>query len=307
MVEEIAGIRQLSGIFRFFGTDDNFFNDRETVESTFSAMARAKVNNKPFRKAIWFSTEATEFDVYKNRDLLPLGRDAGLRGLWFGIEDMTAELVQKGQSPEKTGLLFKLLNKLGIAPMPMMMHHDGQPLWTWRGLYGLLNQVRFLRRAGAITCQVTLLTPVPGTKLYESTYRSGVVMGSVGHKPVEDYQFDGNHCVATSDPHPWRRQLNVLLSYASFYNPVNLLRALPKLDSQWGLRVSAQVFGMLGLAKSLYQVRDWLWRLISGPIERVTEVPTPKFRMIVPSHVDLNLVHYGEGARLPALDPSSCS
>jgi hypothetical protein len=307
LAEELAGIASQTGITKFFGTDDNIFNDRRTVEEMFTAMARSKVNNVPFRKAITFATEATEFDVFKNQDLLPLARDAGRRGLWFGIEDMTAELVKKGQSPDKTGTLFKLLNRLGIAPMPMMMHHDGQPLWTWRGLYGLLNQVRFLRRAGAVTCQVTLLTPMVGTKLYESTYESGMVLKQAGHKPIEDYQFDGNHSVATNDAYPWRRQLNLLMSYASFYNPVNLVRALPKLDSMWGLRVSTQLFGMLGLAKSVYQVRHWMGRLLSGPIERFTEAPSPKFPMVVPGHVDLNLAHYGEGIRLPVLGSSGCS
>jgi radical SAM superfamily enzyme YgiQ (UPF0313 family) len=144
MVEEIAGVAQLCGMYRFFGTDDNFFSRRETVEAALAAMARSKAANKPFRKAITFATEATEFDVFKNQELLPLARDAGLRGLWLGIEDLTASLVKKGQTVEKTKALFKLLVKQGIAPMPMMMHHDGQPLWTWRGLYGLLNQVRFL-------------------------------------------------------------------------------------------------------------------------------------------------------------------
>ena len=66
--------------------------------------------------------------MYKNQDLLPLCRDGGLRAIWFGIEDMTAELVKKGQSPEKTARIFRELLAHGIAPMPMMMHHDGQPL-----------------------------------------------------------------------------------------------------------------------------------------------------------------------------------
>jgi len=105
--------------------------------------------------------------------------------------------------------------------------------------------------------------------------------------------------VATNDPRPWRKQLNVLLSYASFYNPVNLLRALPKIDSLWGLRVSAQVFGMMGLAKSVYQVRDWLRRLVSGPIERFAEMPLPKFRMVFPGQGDLGLAPCPEPIGLP--------
>jgi hypothetical protein len=297
----MAGIARYAGIKRFFGTDDNIFNDRKTVEEMFSAMARSKVGDRPFRKAITFATEATEFDVFKNKDLLPLARDAGLRSLWFGIEDLTGGLVKKGQSPEKTKTVFKLLLKQGIAPMPMMMHHDGQPLWTWRGLYGLLNQVRFLWRAGAVTCQVTLLTPSVGSKSYEQDFRDGVVLKSVGGKPVEDYQYDGNHCVATADPHPWRRQLNMLLSYAAFYNPVNLVRALPRFDSMWAERLVLQLYGMVGVAKSVYQVRDWLRRLWHEQIERFSELPPPKFRMVVPEHVSTSLAHYGAAVHLPVL------
>lgn len=301
LVEEMAGIARYTGITTFFGTDDNFFNERETVERILGAMARGRVGGKPFRKAIRFATEATEFDVFKNRDLLPLAREAGMRALWFGIEDLTAALVKKGQNPERTRSIFKLLLKQGIAPMPMMMHHDGQPLWTWRGLYGLVNQVRFLRRAGAITCQVTLLTPSVGSKDYEQAFRDGIVLKSVGGRPIEQYQYDGNHCVATADPRPWRRQLNMLVSYLSFYNPLNLVRALPKIDALWAQRVVYQIYGMVGLAKSVYQMRDWLRRLVSGPIERFMELPRPKFQMVVPETVDTRLVHYGTGIRLPVL------
>ena len=293
MVEEMAGTAGLCGISSFFGTDDNFFCQRETAEGALTAMARGKVGNKPFRKAITFATEATEFDVFKNQDLLPLARDAGLRGLWLGIEDLTAGLIEKGQSPEKTKTVFKLLVKQGIAPMPMMMHHDGQPLWTWRGLYGLLNQVRFLRRAGAATCQVTLLTPWVGSKGYEQPFRDGLVLSKAGGQPIEQYQYDGNHCLATSDAHPWRRQFNMLASYAAFYNPLNLLLALPRFDKVWADRIMFQLLGMVGLARSIYQSRNWLRRLIAGPIERLAELPRPRFPMVAPNGLSPELIHGG--------------
>jgi hypothetical protein len=281
-VEEISGVAELCGISRFFGTDDNFFCRRETAEATFMAMARGTVRNKPFRKAIVFATEATEFDVFKNRDLLPLARDAGLRCLWLGIEDLTGGLVKKGQTVARTKSVFKLLLKQGIAPMPMMMHHDGQPLWTRRGLYGLLNQVRFLWWAGAASCQVTMLTPWVGSRGYEQPFRDGLVLSKAGGQPIEQYQYDGNHCLATSDPRPWRRQVNMLLSYAAFYNPVNFVLALPRFDNVWRDRIVFQLLGMVGLAKSVYQSRGWIARLISGPIEKGVEVPRPRFPMITP-------------------------
>lgn len=285
MVEEIAGISERSGIRSFFGTDDNFFNDRDLLERTLTAMARGEARGKPFRKAIRFATEATEFDVFKHRDLLRLARDAGVRNLWFGIEDLTAELVKKGQSPEKTQAICRLLLQHGIAPMPMMIHHDGQPLFTWRGLYGLVNQILFLRRVGALTCQITMLTPMVGSKSYEQLFREGNVLSRVGGKSIQQYQYDGNHCVATNSPHPWLRQLNIFAGYATFYNPVNLLRALVRLDRLWSQRLQCQLLGMLGIGKSFYAVRDWLYRMMVGPIERFTEAPTPKYPMIGPGEL----------------------
>lgn len=192
IVEELAGFRERTGIKRYFGTDDNFFHHRQTVEDVFTAMSRAQANGKPFRQVIDFSTEATEYDVLKNRDLIPLARDAGLRQIWFGVEDMTAELVKKGQSPEKIEELFRLLTANGIAPNPMLMHHDGQPLWTPGRVYGLLNQAKFLHRAGAASFQATFLTPAPGSRGYEQPYHDGMVFARVGGKPVENHHYDGN-------------------------------------------------------------------------------------------------------------------
>jgi hypothetical protein len=246
-------------------------------------MAGRTVAGRPFRKAIHFATEATQSDVFKQQDLLPLAREAGLRSLWFGIEDLTASLIKKGQSPEKTKTVFCVLRKQGIAPMPMMIHHDGQPLWSPRGLYGLVNQIQFLRKVGALTCQITALMPMVGSKSYEQLFHQGTVLSRVGGKPVEEYQYDANHCVATDSRHPCLRQWNIFAGYMAFYNPVNLLRAVPKFDKLWAQRLSCQVLGMMGVARSLYQVRDWLRRMLTGPIERFSEPPTPKFPMIAPA------------------------
>jgi radical SAM superfamily enzyme YgiQ (UPF0313 family) len=282
--DEMQSMAELTGIPRFFGTDDNFFNDRATVEETFSCLARGKVHSRSFRDALFFGTEATEYDVYKNQDLLSLCRDGGLRAIWFGIEDMTAELVKKGQSPEKTKHLFEVLNRNGICPMAMMMHHDGQPLVSRGNLYGLLNQVGFLRRAGSVSLQVTILTPSVGSKGYEDPYQQGLVIEQAGDRRVEDYQYDGNHCIATDDPRPWHKQLNIYLAYARFYNPLSLLRALADWkDPVWGFRVMYQGYGMIGVLRSFKQGWRWLWNLYKGPIRKLDDVPTRKLPMRFPT------------------------
>jgi radical SAM superfamily enzyme YgiQ (UPF0313 family) len=281
--QDMQDLAEQTGIPAFFGTDDNFFNSRETVEEVFTSLARGKVHGKPFRDSVFFGTEATEFDVFKNQDLLPLCREGGLRAIWFGIEDMTAELVKKGQSPEKTRILFEILNRIGICPMPMMMHHDGQPLTSRGNLYGLLNQVNYLRRAGSVSVQVTILTPSVGSKSYEELYDSGLVMEQAGSEKVEDYHLDGNHCVATRDPHPWRKQFNMYLAYASFYNPLNLVRAMARWkDPLWTFRVLYQVYGMYGLVKSFCKGFGWLKNLWSGKIKKHTALPRPRLEMVPP-------------------------
>jgi radical SAM superfamily enzyme YgiQ (UPF0313 family) len=281
--EEIEWIAEQTGIPRFFGTDDNFFNNRETVEETFTELAKGKVFGKPFHKSVFFGTEATEFDVFKNQDLLPLCREGGLRAIWFGIEDMTAELVKKGQSPEKTRRLFEMMSRLGICPMSMMMHHDGQPLTSKGNLYGLLNQVNFLRKAGSVSVQVTILTPSVGSKGYEEPYEKQMVIGKAADLPVEDYHYDGNHCIATEDPHPWRKQLNMYLGYASFYNPLNFVRAVANWkDPCWNYRIIYQAYGMAGMVKSLSRSWNWFRSLYRGPIEKLTEVPRRRLLMVPP-------------------------
>lgn len=281
--DEIKVLAEKTGISAFFGTDDNFFNNRETVEDVFKVLSKSTVFNKPFRDAIFFGTEATEFDVYKNQDLLPLCRDGGLRAIWFGIEDMTAELVKKGQTPEKTKHIFEVLNKLGICPMPMMMHHDGQPLASRGNLYGLLNQVNFLRKAGSVSVQVTILTPSVGSKGYEDPYKDGMVIEEANGQKVEDHHYDGNHCIATHDPSPWKKQLNIYLAYASFYNPLNFVKAICNWkDPLWSFKVLYQVYGMAGLVKSFTTGFGWLKSLWSGPVVKKKEAPRKKLEMVPP-------------------------
>ena len=104
--------------------------------------------------------------------------------------------------------------------MPMMMHHDGQPLASRGNLYGLLNQVNFLRKSGSVSVQVTILTPSVGSKGYEEPYEKGMVIDEAGdHKvrglPVRRQPLHRHR----DDPQPWRKQLNIYLAYAELLQP----------------------------------------------------------------------------------------
>ena len=168
--------------------------------------------------------------------------------------------------------------------MSMTMHHDGQPLVSRGTSYGLLNQVGYLRQVGSVSMQVTMQIPMVGSKGYESPYVQGHVSDRAGRLEVDDHLDAGNHCIATSDPRPWRKQLNLYLAYASFYNPLNLARALAAWrDPLWSYRVIYQILGILGLVRSLWRDKQWFWNLARGPLVKMRGVPKQGLEMAPPA------------------------
>ncbi len=298
-VAELRGMYERYGIRYFFGADDNFFNHRPTAEELLTALAKAEIGGRRLGSKVRFSTEATQFDTYKNRDLLPLARRAGFYAMWFGIEDLTAELINKGQKPEVTVELFKLLHQQKIAPMAMLMYHEGQPFRTPGQLYGLANQVEFLRRAGAISIQCTVHTPAVGTREYENTYDTGRVVARLGDYRVPESKLDGNHVVVFGDEAPWRRQLKLLGGYAAFYNPLNFLRALkPDRSPLRKRRIVYQIVGLWATLRTGLSTLPYLLRLALGkpsfhagpPAQTnvpVEQAPQAFARLPVEAHSDL--------------------
>lgn len=272
-----SDFRRLHGEFglrAFFGADDNFFNEPARTMEIVEELARTRVAGKPLADRIVWGTEATVSDTLRMKDHLRAARSAGLRGVWLGVEDMTATLIKKGQSVDRTLEAFRLLNEAGILPMPMLMHHDAQPLASRRGDHGLLNQVRLLRKAGAITMQVLMISPATGSRSYEQAYTSGSMLLRAGRRFVQTHMLDGNYVIASSHANPWRKQINILLAYLCFYNPVQLARALLRVRSTlYPAGVGAQILGMLGLASTIRRTLGWILSLRRGKIHRDAELP----------------------------------
>ncbi len=282
IADEMTRIQDEFGVRFFFGADDNFFNNESRTLDIVETLARMRTRDGSHRHRFRWGTEVTVHDTLKLRQHLPLIRKAGARSLWLGVEDMTATLVRKGQSVDNTSEAFRLLRASGIHPMPMMMHHDEQPLISSGPKpYGLLNQVRLLRKAGAVSMQVLMLVPATGSKLFAETYTSGMAYESVGGRRVEEHMLGGNHVIASHHHRPWRKQGNILIAYAYFYNPLrfmlSLVRPKTKLyfaDAIW------QVLGMWGLAKTLRRTFGWALRLRFGKIRRRSAPPANAIPMV---------------------------
>jgi radical SAM superfamily enzyme YgiQ (UPF0313 family) len=274
IADEMWQLHKAYGLRYFFGTDDNFFNTKSRTLEIVQTLAEAEFDGEPLRKKARWYTEVTVHDTLMMKEHLPLVREAGCRALWLGVEDMTATLVKKGQSVDKTTEAFRAMREAGICPMPMMMHHDSQPLYSRGTDYGLLNQIRLLRKAGAVSLQVLMMTPSPGTKLFADTYTNGLVIGRAGGREVRPYMHDGNYVVASAHARPWRKQFNLLLGYLYFYNPLWLVMNLLRRKTRVGRKPAyMQMIGMIGLTQSIRRTFGWAIRLIFGKIERLTVPP----------------------------------
>jgi radical SAM superfamily enzyme YgiQ (UPF0313 family) len=280
IAEEMWRLNKEYGLRFFFGADDNFFNDKARTLDIVEKLARAEFEGVRLSKRARWYTEVTVHDTLQMREHLPLVYQSGCRALWLGVEDLTATLIKKGQSADKTTTAFRALRTAGICPMPMMMHHDTQPLYSRGSNYGLLNQIELLRRAGAVSMQILMLTPAVGSKLLEPTYASGQVFKSVGGKAVRPHMCDGNYVVASSHKRPWQKQLTMLAGYLYFYNPFWLIVALVRSRTPV-LKKPAymQVIGMMGLVMTIARTSGWAVRLMFGRIERQTRPPFSQIPM----------------------------
>jgi radical SAM superfamily enzyme YgiQ (UPF0313 family) len=270
VAEDVWRIHEAFGIRYFFGVDDNFFNHKARTLEIVEAMASAEFDGVPLRHRVRWGTEVTVHDTLQMKEHLPLVRKAGCRALWLGVEDMTAAFINKGQTVDKTCESFRLMREAGISPMPMMMHHDSQPLFSRGTHYGLLNQVKLLRKAGAVSIQVLMMTPSTGSKLFKSAFETGQVLERVGGRRVEMYMHDGNYVVASTLARPWRKQLNMLVAYFYFYNPIWLL--VYALGRRKHLRLKPagmQIVGMMGLAHTFRRTFGWALRLMFRKIHRL--------------------------------------
>lgn len=288
--DEYVQLNRQYGLKYFFGTDDNFFANKDRALEVMEALASAEVDGKPLGRRVRWGTEVTVHDTLAMREHLPLAHRAGVRALWLGVEDMTGALVKKGQTTGQTQQVFQLLRQRSICPMPMMMHHETQPLISRSSAKGLLNQVRILRRSGAVSLQVLMLTPSAGSRSYERTFESGMVLGAAGSRRVGPQMYDGNYVIASAHPRPWRKQFNIMLAYLYFYNPMRMLGDLfaaafakGSIRGRVGFKpMLMQIVGMFGLCYTVRRTLGWAFRLMFCRIHRHAAAPTSQYPMNPP-------------------------
>jgi hypothetical protein len=112
-----------------------------------------------------------------------------------------------------------------------------------------------------MSMQIMVHTPAIGTREYENTYNSGKVIKALGSWQLPDYGKDGNRVVVAGQEPMWKRQIKHLLGYGTFYNPLNLARALRPAPLR-EKRVLYQAMGSLGLLITACRAVPYLVRLL---------------------------------------------
>lgn len=202
--------------------DDNFTADKNRAKEILRRMIREKL---VFKETFFFGRT----DLAKDEELLGLLRDAHLRRVLIGIESLnqqTLDSINKHQHIEDiikcAGILSKYKIKM-IASLVLGIDNDS--------VEDIRKAVDFCREIDAYQLQPAILTPFPGTPLFEQYLREGRIL-------TKDWQnFDMMHVTfRPSKMSPWQLQEEFFRALQKFYTFGSALRTFKLFGIDAGLR-----------------------------------------------------------------------
>jgi anaerobic magnesium-protoporphyrin IX monomethyl ester cyclase len=206
-------------------TDDNFGLGKRASE-----LADEIVQKRFPEDLMWF-TQARCDDVIKHKDTLPKLRKSGLRWVLLGVESSkqsTLETFRKNMTPEDAKKAVKLLKKNDIFAQAMFIIGERED--TAESIADSRNFVDELDPDFVI---FAILTPFPGTKLFEEAKRNGW---------IEDFNwsnYDMTHAIMPTETLSRKEvQEELYKCYRSFYG-------------SWKRRLQG-VFSRNGLKRRVY-------------------------------------------------------
>lgn len=166
VLEEVNALARL-GIEHIFFSDDNFIGNPSYTKELLRKLIPL---NNSLRKPVMFSTQIT-INVAKDEELLEMLADANFNGLLIGIETPNKE------SLKETGKLLnvhsdlvedcKRIQSYGMtirAGMIVGFDHDDSGIFD--------QQFEFIQEAN-IFPKISILTAIPGTRLWDRLYAEG--------------------------------------------------------------------------------------------------------------------------------------
>ena len=154
-----------TGAESYFFVDDNITCNTDYSRELFSALKNKKMT--------WFSQASTT--ILKTPELLPMMSKAGCRHLFLGVESFDQQSlhnVKKGfNRPEKYKELFRRLMEANIQPWASLICGlDNEPIGS------LEKTLTALKAWGVGNIVIWILTPLPGTDLYDQLESEGRII-----------------------------------------------------------------------------------------------------------------------------------
>ncbi len=230
IVEDLEQVRALGENHVFF-TDDIAFLQYDAYETLGCAIREAGLQAH-------YSAETRSDLVVKYRDLFELWKEVGMDTIFLGVEKFDDEGLDSVRKRTKGGAntnleAIEILRRQGITPMTSLIT---DPTWDEKDFEGL---ERFVKQLGLPNPTFTVLTPLPGTELWE-TSKSKITTDDYGY-------FDVMHLVLPSTLEPERfyqrfarlytlADIRTQLSWKAIWN-------LAKMELKGHGRVVRRVFG----------------------------------------------------------------
>ena len=197
----------------FFFVDDNFAAHPKRTRLLLDLLLKNKINH-------WNCQ--VRCDVAKDKELLDHMAHAGCRTVCVGFESvnpMTLQAYQKRQTLEEIVAAIRSFRKrkIKIHGMFVLGGEDDNKNTVWETL-------KFAIKHKIDTIQMAVLTPFPGTKVYETLEAQNRIF-------TRDWSlYDGQHVVFNPNLLSARElQINALKAYTRFYSLRRALSSLLKL------------------------------------------------------------------------------
>ncbi|MBI5097661.1 MAG: B12-binding domain-containing radical SAM protein [Nitrospirae bacterium] len=228
-----------------FFIDDNFAANKKRTKELLRTMIANKI------KVQWSAQVRT--DVAKDLELVELMAKAGCFSVYIGFESInpkTLALYNKGQGIEDIDNSIRLLKKHSINIHGMfVLGSDTDDIRTIR------NTGRYAKRLDIDSIQFMMLTPLPGTPVFEELKDQGRLLHTDWSK------YDAHHAVfeptlMTS----FELHVETLKAMGNFYSWYSIFRNLLELDLFYSF---VGIYGKRSVSKSLSNSKGYLQNLKS--------------------------------------------
>lgn len=216
ILSEIEHLIKRYDYHRFAFMDDNFTLSPQRVIQISKEIINRKLNIK------WWAFSRVD-ELLKNKKMISLMAKSGCRMLFLGIESVSKKILDsynKKITANDSLKAIQLLKKYGISTWGSFIIGGLEETKEM-----ILNTIKFSKLLNPEIAQFSILTPFPGTRLYQDAVKAGIIK-----KNAWQY-FDGGHAVMrTKYLKPNEIQRLILKAYFSSYSkPNRLIKVFPNI------------------------------------------------------------------------------